>query len=289
MTRALADDIATRRDLWLCLARAFAPPAGGDFHAAFTEHLPADLGAIAEEIGLNVVADLDGIASAARELTDALEMQRLYAALFVTPPVPVFMNTGVYMDEGFLGPSEVDLNNWYARHGFERHAGFKDLNDHAAVQLEFIGLLYDKATDRALAGEHMEALAYSAEAERFIAAFPRRWITPFLQALEATCGERGLSDIFVHLTRILWLALEQQLAAGATRHEAVAAASFPTGSNRGAGALTAADLAEIAYRLERDGLSYAHVKALPEWSDAAFDTRRAEGEIDAAPRSGGRA
>ena len=219
MTRALADDVATRRDLWLCLARAFAPPAGGDFHAAFTEDLPADLGAIAEEIGLNVAADLDGFTAATRGLTNALDMQRRYAALFVTPPGPVFMNTGVYMDEGFLGPSEADLNSWYARHGFERHAGFKDLNDHVAVQLEFIGLLYGKATDRALAGEHMEALAYAAEAERFIAAFPRRWITPFLQALEATCRQRGLSATFVHLAHIAWLALEQQLAAGATRHE----------------------------------------------------------------------
>ena len=55
------------------------------------------------------------------------------------------------------------------------------------------------------------------------------------------------------------------------------------------GAFTAADLAEIAYRLERDGLSYAHVKALPEWSDLAFDARRAEGESDVAPPLSGRA
>jgi TorA maturation chaperone TorD len=278
MTRALADDLAARRDFWLCLARAFAPPVGGDYHAAFTEHLPNDLAAIAEEIGLNVVADLDGFAAASHKLTDVLEIQRLYAALFLTPPVPVFMNTGVYMDDGFLGPSETSLNDWYARHGFERHAGFKDLNDHAAVQLEFIGLLYNKATDRAIAGEHMEALAYSAEAERFISAFPRRWITPFLLTLEATCSRRGLSEVFVCLTRIVWLALEQQLAAGATQHEAIAVASFPAESSRGMGALTAADLAEIACRLESDGLSYAHVKALPEWSDGAFDARRAEGE-----------
>lgn len=277
VTRALGDACAAKRDFWLCLARAFAPPAGGEFHTAFTSDLPSDLEAIAEEIGLNVAADLDRFREAAGGLTDALEIQQHYASFFVTPPVPVFMNTGVYLDNAFLGPSEIDINDWYARHGFERHAGFKDLNDHVAVQFEFVGLLYEKAADRAFGGNDMEALAFAAEAERFLAAFPRRWVTSFLSAIEGACSERRLNRAYAHLSRIAWLSIEHHLAGAEVKINAAESVPFPAGSSRGMGALTAEDLAEIAFRLDAAGLSYDHVKALPEWEDAAFNRRSKSG------------
>lgn len=277
MSRAQAEQYAANRDLWLCLARALAPP-GGDaaFHRAFTVDLAYDLSAISEEIGLNIVAEIDAFADAAGKLADVIEIQRVYAALFVTPPVPVFMNTGIYLDSALLGPSELDLNAWYARHGFERHAEFRDLNDHAAVQFEFLGLLFEKAADRASARENMEAIAYATEAQRFMASFPRRWITAFLRALEKACEERGHNSAYAHLARIAWLAIEAGLPAETADLKVEAKAAFPAGSSHGLGPLTAEDLAEIAVRLEAAGLSYAHVKSLPEWQDDAYARRRRE-------------
>lgn len=282
MTRAFGETCAAKRDFWLSMARAFAPPAAGDYHRAFTEDLPGDLDAIALEIGLNTRAELDGFSSAARALPDALELQRLYGTLFVTPPVPVFMNTAIYQDNAFLGPSEHDLNDWYARHGFERHKDFRDLNDHVAVQFEFIGLLYQKAADRAFAGQDMEGLAFTTEAERFLSQYPKRWVTAFLSALETTCIERDLNGVYTHLARIAWHAIEHHLEKSAVRFE-VEEGSFPQGSARGTGPLNAADLAEIAYRLQGTGLSFDHVKALPEWSDAAFSARLAQGDAAVSP------
>lgn len=279
MTVAQGEKYASKRDFWLCLARAFAPPrSDAEFHRSFSEDLPQDLSSITEEIGLNIVVEIDALNKAARKLPDALEIQRLYAALFVTPPVPVFMNTGIYMDGGFLGPSELDIQSWYAKHGFERHAEFRDLNDHAAVQFEFASLLFQKAADRAFTNEDVEALAYATEAERFLNAFPRRWITAFLAAIETACSQHGHSDVFIHLGRIAWLAIEDNLATGTARHEFTATASFPKGSSRGLGPLNAEDLAEIAFRLEVAGLSYTHVKDLPEWRDEAFTKRKSETE-----------
>jgi TorA maturation chaperone TorD len=288
MTRAFGETCAAKRDFWLSMARAFAPPAAGDYHRAFTVDLPGDLDAIALEVGLNIRAELDGFLAAARALQDSLELQRLYASLFVTPPVPVFMNTAVYQDNAFLGPSENDLNDWYARHGFERHEEFRDLNDHVAVQLEFIGLLYQKAADRAFAGNDMEGVAFATEAERFLSQHPKRWIMAFCSALESTCVNRGVNGVYTHLARIAWHAVEHHLQNGAVRFE-VDEGSFPKGSARGAGPLNAADLAEIAYRLQSTGLSFDHVKALPEWSDAAFSARRAQGESAVSPALEGRA
>lgn len=275
MTKSQGDHYATNRDLWLCLARAFAPPAGGPFYDSFTNDLPEDLAAIGEEIGLNIGVELDGFMAEVRRLPDAVEIQRLYAALFVTPPAPVFMNTGIYLDGAFLGPSELDLNAWYSRHGYERHPGFHDLNDHTAVQFEFVALLYDKAAKAAFSNEDMDALAYATEAERFLNAYPKRWSTPFLQSLETACLARSLCSVYVHLAKIAWLAIEHALNRGTARVELDAAADFPAGSSRGVGALTAEDLAEIAVHLEAASLDYSHIRALPEWREEAFAIRKA--------------
>lgn len=274
MTRSLGERFASKRDLWLCLARAFAPPVGDDYHAAFVRHLPDDLAAICEEVGLNVAAELDGFVAAARQLPDKLEIQRSYAALFLTPPTPVFMNTAIYLDGAFLGPSEIDLNAWYARHGYERHAEFRDLNDHAAVQFEFVALLFDKAATAALANDDMEAFAYGTEAERFLAAFPKRWMTAFLQALVQATSGHEMGKVYLHLAKIAWFATEQSVAESPMQSEIAAEATFPDGSSRGMGPLTAEDLAEIALRLEAAGLDCAHVRALPEWRDEVLSVRR---------------
>ena len=249
MTKSLGERYASKRDLWLCLARAFAPPAGGDYHAAFVQDLPDDLAAIGEEIGLNIVSELDNFAGAARQLPDGLEIQRSYAALFVTPPAPVFMNTAIYLDGVFLGQNEIDLNTLYARHGYEQHAEFHDLNDHAAVQFEFVALLFNKAATAALANEDMEALPYAAEAERFLNAFPKHWMTAFLQGLAQAVLRHDRGGVYLHLAKIAWLAIEQSLAESPAQSELAAVTTFPDGSSRGLGPLTAEDLAEIALRL----------------------------------------
>jgi TorA maturation chaperone TorD len=281
MTISQGEHYSAKRDLWLCLARAFAPPKSDlEFYSAFVEDLPQDLSAIAEEIGLNIGEEVESLRKAVRNIKDALEIQRIYSALFVTPPVPVFMNTAIYMDGAFLGPTELDIQSWYAKHGFERHAEFRDLNDHAAVQFEFVGLLCQKAADRAFANDDVEAVAFATEAERFLNAFPRRWITAFLSGLENICSEHELNDTYVHLARIAWLAIENSLATGTARHEFAVEVSFPQGSSFGLGKLTAEDLAEIAIRLECAGLSYAHVKDLPEWRDDVFTRRKAQPNND---------
>ena len=278
MTRHLADTAHARRDFWLCLARAFAPPAGGDYHAAFAEDLPADLDAIAGEIGLELGAQIAAFRDAAARAGDSEALQKLYAGLFLTPPAPVMINAGYYIDGGLMGATEKALNAWYGHHGFARHEHFRDLSDTVAVQCEFLSLLYDKAGAAAEADEDLEAMAYVGEAERFIDAYPRHWVTPMLRELERAVERRDLNPAYAHLLRVLWLAVEDVVAHSGTRIEKAGSADLPRGSSRGMGALTAEDLAEIAFRLERDGLAWDHVAALDGWDDAVFARRRAEAD-----------
>lgn len=275
MTIAQAELFAAKRDLWLVLARALAPPGGESFHVSFARDLASDLSAIAEEMGLNIAGPLGALRKSTGALADALETQRLYAVLFATPPTPVFMNTAIYLDGALLGESELDIHDWYRRHGFERHAGFHDLNDHAAVQLEFVGLLYGRASTKSEKGEDFEAQALAAEAQRFLAAYPRRWITPFLGALQLACRERGLNSVYLDLASIVWQAIEADVSTGAARYEYDRSAALPAESSRGIGEPTASDLAEIATRLRAAGLGIDHIRQRPEWREEAFAARAA--------------
>lgn len=263
-----------RADLWLVLARAFAQPSGPAFHAAFVTDLASDLGTIARELELRADEAVREFAEAARGLGEPIELEQLYAALFLVPPAPVATNTAIFLDGALLGPSELEMSRAYERHGFIRDAAFRDLADHPTPQLEFVGRLYERAAAALEDGREMEALAIASEAERFLFRFPKRWVTPFVAALERASMEAGCNPCYLWLGRFLWLAIEQELARSAVRFETPERA-LPEVSSRGLGEPTTEDLAEIAARLEAAGLSFDHVRRLPGWSEEAYRARRA--------------
>ncbi|MGY6704805.1 TorD/DmsD family molecular chaperone [Roseinatronobacter sp.] len=280
MTETLAADAYSRRDLWLCLARAFGKPDGDDFRDVFAQDLADDLQAIAEETGLVAHEDIAALRADAATLGKGTDLLRLYSKLFIAPPAPVVLNAGFYMDGGKTGQVEQELRALYARHGVARNAEMRDFHDAVPLQLEFLSFLYGRAGDYAKAAQNMEARAYIGEAEAFIARYPVQWCSPFLRELDKACAEYGLNRAYAHLARILWLAVEQARA-GAPIKALPAGADLPQGSSRGLGDVTAQDLAEVAYRLEQAGLAWDHVCANEAWSDAVFTARRALGDTDA--------
>ena len=279
MTDTTAIDAYSRRDLWLCLARAFSKPEGDAFLDVFTQHLADDLEAISEEIGLVAHEDITALRSDAARLGADLDLLLLYSKLFIAPPTPVVLNAGFYMDGGKTGQIEQELRALYARHGVAKNAAMRDFHDAVPLQLEFLSFLYGRAGDYAKAAQNMEARAYMAEADSFIARYPVQWCSPFLRDLQKACADDGLNRVYEHLARILWLAVEQARA-GAPIEALPAGAGLPHGSSRGLGDVTAEDLAEVAYRLEQAGLAWDHVAANEAWSDEVFAARRALGDTD---------
>ncbi|MCC5992482.1 MAG: molecular chaperone TorD family protein [Rhodobacteraceae bacterium] len=279
MTDTTAADAYSRRDLWLCLARAFSKPEGDAFRDVFTRHLADDLKAIAEETGLVAHEDIAALRIDAAKLGKDLDLLLLYSKLFIAPPAPVVLNAGYYMEGGKTGHIEQDLRAHYARHGVAKSETMHDFHDAVPIQLEFLSFLYGRAGDYAKAGQNMEARAYMAEAESFIARYPARWCSPFLRDMDKACTEHGLNRAYTHLARILWLAVEQARA-GAPIEALPAGADLPQGSSRGLGDVTVQDLAEVAYRLEQAGLAWDHVTANDAWDDDVFAARCALGDTD---------
>jgi len=279
MTDNLVAQNYSLRDFWLCLARAFSQPEGDAFHDVFVNNLANDLEVICEEIGLVVGEDIAALHNQAAGFGTHMDLLRLYSKLFIAPPTPVVLNTGFYMDGGKTGQVEQELRALYARHGVAKSDTMRGFHDAVPVQLEFLSFLFGRAGDHAASGQNMEARAYMAEAERFIARYPVQWCGPFLRDLEKSCAENGLNRAYEHLARILWLAVEQARA-GAPIEALPAGAGLPQGSSRGLGEVTAEDLAEVAYRLEQAGLAWDHVAGNENWSDEVFAARRALGDAD---------
>ena len=266
---------ATRAAFFLTLARAFAPPREPAVAAAFRDDLPLDLEEMAGELGYDIGRAAVQLREAAAAIEGPDALLRLYSGLFLTPPVPVHLNAAIYLDGAPLGHAAFEIEQWYARHGFVRQAAFHDLPDHVTAQLEFVFLLFNRAGEAMVAGDSMQALALAAEARRFLAAFPRRWIQGLRPGLEQTCRERNLPPVYPALAAALEAAVLAEIAQDPSTTPEAAVSALPAGSNRGFGAPTAEDLAEIAVKLEENGLDFAHVRARPEWDEAVYEKRKA--------------
>ncbi|TVQ51939.1 MAG: hypothetical protein EA355_16110 [Rhodobacteraceae bacterium] len=166
-------------DFFLTFARAFARPEGADWFAAMRDHLPEALGELCAMLGVAGADLIDAYRAEMAAVPDAEALSVAYAGLFLTPPAPVPINTGLYLDGSVMGPSEVDLTLRYAAEGLGKAAGFRDLNDHVSAQLDFAAWLYGRAAET---GETAPALA-------FLADYPDRWAPALAEALDAA-GDR---------------------------------------------------------------------------------------------------
>ncbi|MGF1608696.1 MAG: molecular chaperone TorD family protein [Kiloniellales bacterium] len=270
-----------RADFFLTMARAFGPPIGLPVQRAFIGLLPQDLAEMASGLGYPVEEALAAVSGEMASIEDPLRILQVYSGLFLTPPAPVHLSTAVYLDGAVQGGSEYEMRQWFARFGLSGGARAGSLADHVDANLAFVGELFARAHRAFEADDSMEGLALAAEARRFLAAYPRRWLPPLRAACARACADRCYPPIYLHLLDILAGAMKAEIARDAAKSAAAAVDSaLPAGSSRGIGEPTAEDLAEIAFRLMAAGLSYDHVRKLPQWRDDTFERRRAGGPLE---------
>jgi TorA maturation chaperone TorD len=195
---AAAADLA---DLFVLLAAAFAPPPAGLSTGDWCGPLAADL----KDLGLAL--DLD-TTSAQQALRDAAQVSTAgepwlveYSRLFLVPPVPVTLNTGIYLEGGLAGVSAQMMAQCYATAGFAQKENFRDLPDHVAIQLEFVGALLDRHAD----GD-ADALAMACE---FTEGFVVHWIEPLRGACLRASASQPAAGVYAALTGVLRAAVDR--------------------------------------------------------------------------------
>lgn len=202
-----AAEALTRADACWVLARAFCPPPAGWRFAAWSEPLLADLESISDALGLDsggvsVAFDAEHCRRTAQGLADT-DWLVDYAALFLVPPIVVPLNTGLLLEGSLAGTVAQQALQCYARAGYTPSPQFRDLPDHASMQLEFLAHLLERVAggDDAMRGE----------ADAFVWHFVAQWAPLLREACERAQGRHPAAGVYAALAR--WL--EQCLDAAA--------------------------------------------------------------------------
>jgi len=198
-----ASALRAKADFYLCLARAFRAPAAPAACEAFAQALPYDLAELADETGYRIgrLAHIFA-AHAAASRNDLLAQ---YSALFLVPPVPVPLNTGLYLDRALLGRSTLALVERYREAGLAPDERFRDLPDHVTMQLEYVAVLFARSAN----GEG----DWLAPAREFLAQFVLRWLVPFRQALRAAAPRIPAARAYDILAAMVAIAARREVAA----------------------------------------------------------------------------
>ncbi len=115
------------------------------------------------------------------------------------PPVPVTLNTGINLEGGLAGVSAQMLTQRYAAAGCARRDDFRDLFDHVAIQLEFLGALVERA-----AGGDADAAAMARE---FVDGFVRHWIDPLHDACLRASARSDAARLYASLVDLTHAAI----------------------------------------------------------------------------------
>ncbi len=272
-----AEELQARAEFYLCLAHAFLTPNSEAAWQGLRDALADDLEDLAEILGHDIASHIANYRAAIDAIPDQATLLQIYSGLFLAPPRPVSINTGVYLDGALNGGSVLAMEESYRQNGLERSGEFLDLSDHLSIQLEFVASLL-------LARQDSTGAAEDDDAERFLATFVARWLPPFIADLEAA-GRNP--NPWLHLARAMSVAvlrearaeavapslLRQQNAIGKARHE------------RAVAGVSEADMAFITERLREKGLATDHL-AIPH--DQRDEARGLSRKAPLSPRRGSR-
>lgn len=268
MTPFEALQLEYRAEFYLCLSRAFLTPDSEAAWSGMREALADDLEEIAESLGYDISAHLGGYRAAIAMFPEPAPLLQAYSRLFLSPPCPVSINTGSYLDGAVNGGSVLEMEAFYRRCGLQRSEDFRDISDHISIQLEFVASRYLSDS-----GE--------ADAEAFLGSFVAHWLPRFIIDLQK---EQVVHNPWLHLARALQEVVScadavplaqsrQQMAIDKARHD------------RALQGVGDEDMAFIAQRLREKGLSVDHLSIPPERRDEAHGWSR---KVTPSPRRGSR-
>lgn len=191
-------------ELFLCLGRAFLPPAQADFRRALAGDLIEDLRGLNTDVGFTDEATLAAFESALSTIdTDAEELLVLYSRLFLSPPTPACLNAGLHLDGTIMGNSVLEMEQLYQKYALAKDSEFRDLPDHLALQLQFLGYLL------ALSLEPDAPQDTLADARGFIFRHLSGWIPALVQQCRRAEQAQGLPPVYGNLAAMTADALKR--------------------------------------------------------------------------------
>ena len=200
-------------EFYLCLANAFQVPREAEFVRALRDDLGADLAAIAQELGrrdleLQIRELSDRLAEIGEE---PLPLLQAYSALFLTPPLRAPLHAGIYRDGTSMGPTTLELERCYYHYGLDRARTFTGMPDHLVLLLEFAAFLHGEVAKALGAGDHDFAACRLREAHTFLQRYVASWTADWIERIEQAKVEPALASLYLCLGRLLHTAVHGEV------------------------------------------------------------------------------
>lgn len=192
-----------RADLLLTLSRAFLPPPAAWSVCGWAQPLADDLVELGPALGVDTAGAVEALntecarwAAAARRADGSADPWLVeYSRLFLMPPVKVPLNTGLYLEGSLAGSAPQMIRACYETAGVVPDEDFRDLPDHVAMQLEFLGRLCER-------GARGDADA-AGMADEFAAEFVHAWAEPLERACATAAAGLPAAAVYRALARLL--------------------------------------------------------------------------------------
>lgn len=275
----LEEQLQSRAELYLCLARAFLTPDSEETWLALRDALADDLDDLDGILGHDFAAHVARYRVAITAIAGHPDLLQTYSGLFLAPPRQACINTGAYLDGAVNGGSVLAMEETYRQSGLARDENFRDLSDHLSIQLEFVASRYlaclaepDSMADEEVAGRFLD-----------------RFLRPCLPALIADLAAAPVPhNPWLHLARLLQVAVVHDArAAPPPRKEEMRLQTALAKARHGWAKHDVGDqdMAFIAQRLREKGLATDHLAIAPELRDEAHGWSR---KVPPSPRRGSR-
>jgi TorA maturation chaperone TorD len=131
-------------------------------------------------------------------------LSREYTRLFVAPRPLLYPYESMYRGPSprVMGDSTLDVVRRYREAGFSIPPGWRDLPDHVALELSFMGALAENEVERWRGGSHKPARALAHLQRRFMEDHLLPWVPEFCDAvlrISRTTRFQSAADHLKHL------------------------------------------------------------------------------------------
>jgi len=188
----LLTTLQNRRSTYIFLSRLYAREVSLELLHKLMDASPQMDGALGEFMEKLKVSDLEEAGT---------DLATEYAALFLNAGRhPVFPYESVYTSEERLlmqGARDEVLSE-YRKEGLNKIGGFREPEDHIAIELEFMSYLCQKTIDSIKNGDDEAALAYLTKQKDFLEKHLMVWVPTFCIDLERTAKSdfyRGIAKL----------------------------------------------------------------------------------------------
>lgn len=208
-TSPFFDNLLSRAELYLCLAKVFSAAELAQTSALLKSDLLPDFQSIAPELPALSSVWLEQFEQALDATRYPEQIMADYGRLFLTPPAPATLNLGFYLDAGVMGRSGDALETYYHQYALEKSPGFHDLSDHLSLNLQWFAWIFAGLLENPSVSDKSQVTLK--DAAEVISNFTLPAVQTLYHKAEAFTQEHAVNSVWLLLLQLVKQQLQDDL------------------------------------------------------------------------------